>query len=79
MKKHGTSNNIQRYFCHHCHKTFTFKNKLVPNKIWSDYTSGKQRHSRQKGWYFAELCQYFYFIPTKKPPFWRFFISMNIF
>ncbi|WP_419865840.1 IS256 family transposase, variant Zn-binding type [Gallibacterium genomosp. 3] len=46
MKKQGTSNNIQRYFCHQCHKTFTFKTKLVPNKIWSDYTSGKQTYQQ---------------------------------
>ncbi|WP_422723155.1 transposase-like zinc-binding domain-containing protein, partial [Gallibacterium anatis] len=25
MKKHGKLNNFQRYFCHQCHKTFTFK------------------------------------------------------
>ncbi|MGX2975770.1 transposase-like zinc-binding domain-containing protein [Ursidibacter arcticus] len=31
MKKPDTSNNIQRYFCHKCHKTFSLKNKLDPN------------------------------------------------
>ncbi len=41
-KETGTSNNIQRYFCHKCHKTFSFKNKLDPIKIWIDYTSGKK-------------------------------------
>lgn len=46
IKKQGISNNIQRYFCHQCHKTFTFKTKLVPNKIWSDYTSGKQTYQQ---------------------------------
>ncbi|WP_418261469.1 transposase [Gallibacterium anatis] len=44
IKKHGKLNNFQRYFCHQCHKTFTFKNKLDPIKIWSDYTSGKQTY-----------------------------------
>ncbi|WP_420535066.1 transposase [Actinobacillus porcinus] len=33
IKKHGTSNNIQRYFCNKCHKTFSFKNKLDPIKM----------------------------------------------
>ncbi|MGX2975453.1 transposase-like zinc-binding domain-containing protein [Ursidibacter arcticus] len=33
IKKYDTSNNIQRYFCHKCHKTFSFKNKLDPIKI----------------------------------------------
>ncbi|WP_419865897.1 hypothetical protein [Gallibacterium genomosp. 3] len=47
MKKQGTSNNIQRYFYYYqCHKTFTFKTKLVPNKIWSDYTPGKQTYQQ---------------------------------
>nr|WP_314739242.1 transposase [uncultured Haemophilus sp.] len=46
IKKHGTSNNIQRYFCHQCFKTFTFKKKLDPIKIWSDYTSGKQTYQQ---------------------------------
>nr|WP_230587149.1 hypothetical protein [Gallibacterium anatis] len=37
---------MQRYFCPQCHKTFTLKTKLVPNKIWSDYTSGKQTYQQ---------------------------------
>ncbi|WP_423776312.1 hypothetical protein [Actinobacillus porcinus] len=44
MKKHDTSNNIQRYFCNKCHKTFSFKNKLDPIKIWNDYILGKQTY-----------------------------------
>ncbi|WP_455550469.1 transposase [Avibacterium paragallinarum] len=47
IKKYGTSNNnIQRYFCHKCHKTFSLKNKLDPIKIWTDYTSGKQTYQK---------------------------------
>ncbi|WP_423219321.1 transposase-like zinc-binding domain-containing protein, partial [Glaesserella parasuis] len=46
IKKHGTSNNIQRYFCHKCHKTFFLENKLDPIKIWTDYTSGKQTYQQ---------------------------------
>ncbi|MCT8736417.1 transposase, partial [Glaesserella parasuis] len=38
IKKHRISNNIQRYFCHKCHKTFSLKSKLDPIKIWTDYT-----------------------------------------
>ncbi|WP_423887094.1 hypothetical protein [Glaesserella parasuis] len=39
-------NNIQRYFCNECHKTFILKTKLDPIKIWSDYTSGKQTYKQ---------------------------------
>ncbi|MFU2074751.1 hypothetical protein [Gallibacterium anatis] len=46
MKKHGKLNNFQRYFCHQCHKTFTFKKKLDPIKIWSDYACGKQTYQQ---------------------------------
>ena len=44
IKKHGTSNNIQRYFCNERYKTFSFKKKLDPIKIWVDYTSRKQTY-----------------------------------
>ncbi|WP_424275957.1 IS1/IS1595 family N-terminal zinc-binding domain-containing protein [Cricetibacter osteomyelitidis] len=30
LHKHGKKNNIQRYKCPYCNKTFTFKNKLNP-------------------------------------------------
>ncbi|WP_438940316.1 IS1/IS1595 family N-terminal zinc-binding domain-containing protein, partial [Glaesserella parasuis] len=46
IKKCGTSNNIQRYFCNECYKTFILKTKLDPIKIWTDYTSGKQTYQQ---------------------------------
>ncbi|WP_420093578.1 hypothetical protein [Glaesserella parasuis] len=39
-------NNIQRYFCNECHKTFILKTKLDPIKIWTDYASGKQTYKQ---------------------------------
>ncbi|MFU2113275.1 IS1/IS1595 family N-terminal zinc-binding domain-containing protein [Glaesserella parasuis] len=33
MQKHGKKNNIQRYFCSSCHKTFSSTNKLNPIDI----------------------------------------------
>ncbi|HDR1925604.1 TPA: transposase [Pasteurella multocida] len=44
MKKHGTQNNIQRYKCSSCYKTFTFQKKLNPSAIWFDYSQGKQTY-----------------------------------
>ena len=44
IKKHGTQNNTQRYFCNECYKSFTLKNKLDPIKIWNDYILGKQTY-----------------------------------
>ncbi|MFW9277920.1 transposase-like zinc-binding domain-containing protein, partial [Glaesserella parasuis] len=41
MQKYGKKNNIQRYFCSSCHKTFSFTKKLNPIDIWTDYTIGK--------------------------------------
>ncbi|WP_420370807.1 transposase, partial [Glaesserella parasuis] len=46
IRKHGIRNNIQRYFCNECHKTFIFKTKLDPIKIWTDYASGKQTYKQ---------------------------------
>ncbi|MFW9322807.1 IS1/IS1595 family N-terminal zinc-binding domain-containing protein [Glaesserella parasuis] len=46
MRKHGIRNNIQRYFCNECHKTFILKTKLDPIKIWTDYASGKQTYKQ---------------------------------
>ncbi|WP_442805819.1 hypothetical protein [Testudinibacter sp. TR-2022] len=37
-------NNIQRYKCNVCNKTFISKKKLDLIKIWSDYTFGKQTY-----------------------------------
>ncbi|VTU06539.1 Uncharacterised protein [Actinobacillus porcinus] len=31
-------------FCNKCHKTFSFKKKLDPIKIWNDYILGKQTY-----------------------------------
>ncbi|WP_424320154.1 transposase-like zinc-binding domain-containing protein [Haemophilus sputorum] len=31
IQKHVRQNNLQRYKCFHCNKTFTFKSKLNPN------------------------------------------------
>ena len=42
IQKHGRQNNLQRYKCPHCNKTFTFKSKLNPDQIWLDYSVGKQ-------------------------------------
>ncbi|OZN48561.1 IS1/IS1595 family N-terminal zinc-binding domain-containing protein, partial [Gallibacterium anatis] len=44
MQKYGKKNNIQRYFCSSCHKTFSSTNKLNPIDIWTDYTIGKQTY-----------------------------------
>ncbi|MWQ75304.1 IS1 family transposase, partial [Glaesserella parasuis] len=30
IQKYGNKNNIQRYFCSSCHKTFSSTNKLNP-------------------------------------------------
>ncbi|WP_428982057.1 transposase-like zinc-binding domain-containing protein [Mannheimia indoligenes] len=40
MQKYGTQNNIQRYKCLNCNKTFTFKQKLNAELIWCDYSVG---------------------------------------
>ena len=40
--KYGKQNNLQRYKCLRCNKTFTLKSKLNPEQIWSDYSLGKQ-------------------------------------
>ncbi|WP_444860104.1 hypothetical protein [Haemophilus haemolyticus] len=37
MQKHSRQNNLQRYKCSHCNKTFTFKFKLKSDQIWLDY------------------------------------------
>ena len=44
IQKYGKKNNIQRYFCSSCHKTFSSTNKLNPIDIWTDYTIGKQTY-----------------------------------
>ncbi|MGC6359731.1 IS256 family transposase, variant Zn-binding type [Bisgaard Taxon 45] len=44
MKKNGVSNNIQRYKCTSCNKTFTLQKKLNPIDIWLDYSQGKQTY-----------------------------------
>ncbi|WP_416352713.1 transposase-like zinc-binding domain-containing protein [Glaesserella parasuis] len=46
MQKYGKKNNIQRYFCSSCHKTFSFTKKLNPIDIWTDYTIGKQTYKQ---------------------------------
>ncbi|MFW9298491.1 transposase [Glaesserella parasuis] len=46
IRKHGIRNNIQRYFCNECHKTFILKTKLDPIKIWTDYASRKQTYKQ---------------------------------
>ncbi|WP_419471326.1 transposase-like zinc-binding domain-containing protein [Glaesserella parasuis] len=46
MQKYGKKNNIQRYFCSSCHKTFSFTKKLNPIDIWTDYTIGKQTYKK---------------------------------
>ncbi|WP_423972983.1 IS1/IS1595 family N-terminal zinc-binding domain-containing protein [Glaesserella parasuis] len=46
MQKYGKKNNIQRYFCSSCHKTFSSTNKLNPIDIWTDYTIGKQTYKQ---------------------------------
>ncbi len=42
IQKYGRQNDLQRYKCPHCNKTFTFKSKLYPDQIWLDYFIGKQ-------------------------------------
>ncbi|MGY4679439.1 transposase-like zinc-binding domain-containing protein, partial [Ursidibacter arcticus] len=37
IHKHGLKNNIQRYKCPSCSKTFTFQKKLNYSDIWQDY------------------------------------------
>ncbi|MDG6481343.1 transposase-like zinc-binding domain-containing protein, partial [Glaesserella parasuis] len=44
--KHGIRNNIQRYKCNACNKTFTLKKKLNPISIWNDYSIGKQTYKQ---------------------------------
>lgn len=39
-------NNIQRYQCLICNKSFTFQQKLNPAQIWLDYTEGKQTYKQ---------------------------------
>ncbi|WP_418251395.1 hypothetical protein [Glaesserella parasuis] len=39
-------NNIQRYKCNACNKTFTLKKKLNPISIWNDYSIGKQTYQQ---------------------------------
>ncbi|WP_457591987.1 hypothetical protein [Glaesserella parasuis] len=39
-------NNIQRYKCNACNKTFTLKKKLNPISIWNDYSIGKQTYKQ---------------------------------
>ncbi|WP_416037113.1 transposase-like zinc-binding domain-containing protein [Glaesserella parasuis] len=46
IKKHGIRNNIQRYKCNACNKTFTLKKKLNPISIWNDYSIGKQTYQQ---------------------------------
>ncbi|MFW9285282.1 transposase [Glaesserella parasuis] len=43
IQKYGNKNNIQRYFCSSCHKTFSSTNKLNPI---DDYTIGKQTYKQ---------------------------------
>ncbi|WP_458794200.1 IS256 family transposase, variant Zn-binding type [Pasteurella multocida] len=42
IHKYGTQNNLQRYKCPNCNKTFTFTLKLNAIQIWFDYSIGKQ-------------------------------------
>ncbi|MFW9276064.1 IS1/IS1595 family N-terminal zinc-binding domain-containing protein [Glaesserella parasuis] len=46
MHKHGIRNNIQRYKCNACNKTFTLKKKLNPISIWNDYSIGEQTYKQ---------------------------------
>ncbi|EPZ99782.1 hypothetical protein HPSMNH_1158 [Glaesserella parasuis MN-H] len=46
IRKHGIRNNIQRYKCNACNKTFTLKKKLNPMSIWNDYSIGKQTYKQ---------------------------------
>ena len=46
IRKHGIRNNIQRYKCNACNKTFTLKKKLNPINIWNDYLVGKQTYKQ---------------------------------
>ncbi|WP_420801275.1 IS256 family transposase, variant Zn-binding type [Phocoenobacter skyensis] len=46
MHKYGTQNNVQRYKCSICNKTFTFKKSLNSSQIWLDYTEGKQTYKQ---------------------------------
>ncbi|MDD2164319.1 transposase [Glaesserella parasuis] len=46
IHKHGIRNNIQRYKCNACNKTFTLKKKLNPISIWNDYSIGKQTYQQ---------------------------------
>ncbi len=46
IRKHGIRNNIQRYKCNACNKTFTLKKKLNPINIWNDYSIGKQTYKQ---------------------------------
>ena len=43
-QQHGIRNNIQRYKCNICHKTFTYQQKLNTADIWFDYSQGKQTY-----------------------------------
>ncbi|EFM99589.1 IS256 family transposase, variant Zn-binding type [Actinobacillus pleuropneumoniae] len=42
IHKYGSQNNLQRYQCPNCNKTFTFTHKLNAIQIWFDYSIGKQ-------------------------------------
>lgn len=44
--KNGVRNKIQRYLCKDCNKSFTLQRKLEINKIWLDYTFGKQTYKQ---------------------------------
>ncbi|MGV6988112.1 transposase [Testudinibacter sp. P80/BLE/0925] len=55
IQKYGTYHHIQRYKCLTCNKTFTLKNKLNSNKIWLDYTLGKQTYKQLVDKYHCSL------------------------
>ncbi|MGX2970689.1 transposase, partial [Ursidibacter sp. B-7004-1] len=44
IHKHVLKNNIQRYKCPSCNKTFTLQKKLNYSDIWQDYSQGKQTY-----------------------------------
>lgn len=46
MTKKGFQNNIQRYKCASCGKTFQGGNRLNARLIWKQYTEGKQTYSQ---------------------------------
>lgn len=46
MSKYGVQNGIQRYKCAGCGKVFQANRRLPAEKIWQEYTTGKQTYAQ---------------------------------